>query len=233
MNQSVCFLGDSIEKGVAFDTNRGRYALLRDCFANRVAQGWNLGVRNLSRFGSTVSEGLLRFEKQKESLEDCGTVIMDFGGNDSDFHWQQISEAPQDHHEPGTPLPVFLETYCRLIDQVRESGKEPVLLNLPPVEHRLYFDWISQGLNGANILRWLGGSTAFIYRWHERYSIGVHKIAQLTQTKLIDIRSAFLERRDYGTLLCADGIHPNAQGHALIADTILAGMESGKYVYNG
>ena len=40
--------------------------------------------------------------------------------------------------------------------------------------------------------------------------------AQDCGVPLIDVRDAFLSERRYGELLCADGIHPNAGGHALI-----------------
>ena len=69
-------------------------------------------------------------------------------------------------------------------------------------------------------MRWLGGSSEFIYRWHERYSIAVQSVAKKANVTLLDVRSAFLERRDYTRFLCDDGIHPNAQGHALIADVM-------------
>ena len=217
---NICFLGDSITKGVALDADRGRYTILKDCFANTAAKYWSMGVKNLSKFGSTVTDGLHRFRKQKDDLVDCQTVIMDFGGNDSDFNWSAISETPDAQHDPKTGLDVFEDTYMELIKAVREEGKKPVLMNLPPVDHKKYFSWISRGLNGENILRWLGGSSEYIYRWHERYSIAVQSVAKKANVKLLDVRSAFLERRDYTWFLCEDGIHHNAQGHALIADVM-------------
>lgn len=221
MSQTVCLLGDSIAKGVMFDPVKNRYVSIKENFANMIAEHWNISVKNLSKFGSTVSDGLHRFQKQSPELDDCQNVILEFGGNDSDFIWSEISEQPDIHHDPKTVLSVFTQKYTQLIETVRQSGKRPVLLNLPPVDHKRYFAWISRELNADNILKWLGGSSEFIYRWHEQYNVAVHKIAKSTNTKLIDIRSAFLERRDYASLLSTDGIHPNAEGHALIAQTII------------
>lgn len=221
MEQSICILGDSIAKGVVFDTTKNRYTITKNSFANRIANRWDVSVKNLSKFGSTVTDGVHRFLKQKDELEDCQTVFMNFGGNDSDFNWSAISETPDAQHDPKTGLDVFEDTYMELIEAVREEGKKPVLMNLPPVDHKRYFSWISRELNGENILKWLGGSSEFIYRWHEQYNIAVHKIARHTDVKLLDIRSAFLERRDYCDLLSADGIHPNEDGHDLIAEQIL------------
>ena len=57
-----------------------------------------------------------------------------------------------------------------------------------------------------------------IERFQELYSLQIAKVALETQTRLIDIRSGFLKRKDCSSLLCKDGIHPNEQGHALILE---------------
>ena len=221
MPQNICILGDSIAKGVIFDAQRNRYAIAKENLGKQIARVLGCSVTNLSKFGRTVADGLTRFEKQKDALQDCKTVLMNFGGNDSDFLWQEVSAAPDKLHKPKTPVDVFEYTYLKLIERVKESGKTPILLNLPPVDHTRYFAWISRELNADNILKWLGGTSEFIYRWHEQYSIAVQKIAQSASVKLIDIRSAFLERRNYCDYLSADGIHPNEQGHSMISQIIL------------
>ena len=220
MEENICILGDSIAKGVVFDAQRNRYTIANNNLGKQLAEMYDCSVTNLSKFGNTVTDGLARFEKQKDSLAECKTVIMNFGGNDSDFSWQEISAAPDELHQPKTPIDIFEQTYLKLIERVRKCGFTPVLLNLPPVDHTRYFAWISRELNADNILKWLGGTSAFIYRWHEQYSVAVHKIAQAANVKLIDNRSAFLQRRDYSCFLSDDGIHPNEEGYALIAEAV-------------
>lgn len=221
MEAKLLFLGDSILKGAVYDQSKGRYFLLKDSAASLVARAKGLQEQNLSRFGATVEQGLQRLEKDPSVLEDCRQVILDFGGNDSDFCWEKIARDPSSRQDCRVPLERFYSLYSQLLRLLRQQGKIPVVLNLPPVDHRRYFAWISRGLNGQNILSWLGGSSEFIYRWHEQFSLAVHQIARQAQVPLIDVRSAFLVCRDYSGLLCADGIHPNAQGHALLAKTIL------------
>lgn len=221
MNQEICILGDSIAKGVILDTQRNRYAIAKECLGKQIGQVFGCSVTNLSKFGSTVADGLARFEKQKDALQACKTVLMNFGGNDSDFLWQEISAAPDELHESKTSIDIFEQTYLKLIERVKESEKTPILLNLPPVDHTRYFAWISWELNADNILKWLGGTSEFIYRWHEQYNVAVHKIAQTANVKLIDIRSAFLERRDYCNYLSDDGIHPNEQGYSMLSQILL------------
>jgi len=220
MEQGICILGDSIAKGVLFDAQRNRYAIAKENIGKQITQVIGNSVTDLSKFGCTVTDGLARFEKQKEALQDCRTVLMNFGGNDSDFLWQEISAAPDELHQPKTPIDIFEQTYLKLIERVRKCGSTPVLLNLPPVDHTRYFAWISRELNADNILKWLGGTSAFIYRWHEQYNVAVHKIAQTANVKLIDNRSAFLQRRDHSCFLSDDGIHPNEEGYALIAEAV-------------
>jgi lysophospholipase L1-like esterase len=43
----------------------------------------------------------------------------------------------------------------------------------------------------------------------------------VTKNRLIEIRSAFLQKEDYTKLICLDGIHPNKEGHKVIAEKIL------------
>ncbi|OLA61120.1 MAG: hypothetical protein BHW37_01125 [Firmicutes bacterium CAG:272_52_7] len=43
---------------------------------------------------------------------------------------------------------------------------------------------------------------------------------------MIDIRSAFLVKRDYSDYLCEDGIHPNERGHKLIKDTLVDAIKA-------
>lgn len=220
MEENICILGDSIAKGVVFDAQRNRYTIANNNLGKQLAEMYDCSVTNLSKFGNTVTDGLARFEKQKDSLAECKTVIMNFGGNDSDFSWQEISAAPDELHQPKTPIDVFEQTYLKLIERVRKCGLTPILLNLPPVDHTKYFAWISRELNADNILKWLDGSSEFIYRWHEQYNVAVYKIAQTANVKLIDNRSAFLQRRDYSCFLSDDGIHPNEEGYALIAEAV-------------
>ncbi len=66
----------------------------------------------------------------------------------------------------------------------------------------------------------LGGDVYRINRWHESYIMAVCCVASEQHAPLLDIRSAFLMRRDCFSLLCEDGIHPNEKGHALISSVL-------------
>jgi lysophospholipase L1-like esterase len=98
----------------------------------------------------------------------------------------------------------------------------PVLVSLPPLDAEKYFQWISKNSDQAqkNILKYIGNISR-IYSWHEQYNAAILRVAEETKTRLIDIRSSFLQTEDYTKLICLDGIHPNKEGHKVIADKIL------------
>ncbi len=219
---SVCIFGDSVAKGVVFDQVRQRYALLKNGFVNLACAALRLSPKNYSKFGCTVTKGAEMLGAHAAELAQYDWTLLEFGGNDSDFDWAGIAAEPDAPHQPKTPPAEFAAQYGGMIETVLANGGTPVLLNLPPVEPQRFFDWVSRGLNAENILHWLGGRVDYIYRWHESYSMEISRLAQRYNLPLIDIRTAFLQRHRYEELLCADGMHPNEQGHALISDEIQA-----------
>lgn len=229
MTEQIYIFGDSLAKGVVFDQVRQRYALLKESFVNLWCSHLGAAHKNYSKFGCTIDKGAQTVQVHRQELADADCVLLEFGGNDSDFDWGEVAAHPEAAHEPKTPLPEFSRQYSRLIEEVRGNAGNPVLLNLPPIDPQRYFAWISRDLDASAILRWLGGSEFYIYRWHEMYSVEIGKIAQMHSVPMIDIRSAFLARRDYASLLCEDGIHPNEAGHRLISETIAAAVEGGHF----
>lgn len=215
--QTIGVWGDSVMKGVIYDERRGKYALLPENGADRASRKLGLTLFNRSRMGCTVTKGLSLLKKDLQHAQTgCDAALIEFGGNDCDYDWEQVALAPDAEHQPKTPLPQFVASLREMIQLVRQKGMEPVLMTLPPIHAQRYFDFFTRtGLSGENILHWLG-DVQHIYRWHERYSLAVSRVAQECGCPLADVRDAFLAERDYGDLLCADGIHPNAKGHALI-----------------
>ncbi|HBG75548.1 MAG TPA: hypothetical protein DDW86_01150 [Clostridiales bacterium] len=220
MLNSICIFGDSVAKGVVLNSDAGRYALLKDSFANRIAAEKKIAIRNFSRFGSTVSKGLEMLERHRSELKDYDHVVLEFGGNDCDYKWPEIAADPDAEHQPNTPPDAFTEQYAKMICEVRNAGSQPVLLSLPPIDAPRYFAWFSRGINQKNILSWLHNDVEHIYRWHEMYNLEIAHLAGRMNVPLIDITSPFLKRRDYQSMICSDGIHPNEHGHELISHII-------------
>jgi len=218
--QEVCIFGDSISKGIIYNTERKRYTPLSDCFAALLEKTNNLSIKNYSIFGCTIEKGLSIIHKHFKELDKTDCIALEFGGNDCDYDWQKISDDPSHEHFPNTTVTAFKETYTKIIDDLKTLNKKMVILNLPPLDADKYFNWISKNRNAENIKNWLGGNPQYIYRWHEMYSNLVCEIASASNIKMIDIRSAFLKLRNYSDYLCEDGIHPNAKGHLLISKAV-------------
>ncbi|MCI1965166.1 MAG: SGNH/GDSL hydrolase family protein [Oscillospiraceae bacterium] len=224
MNLSVCVFGDSVSKGVVFDSVLKKYTLLRDCFANLIKSSFPVIIKNYSKFGCTITKGMEMLCRHQNELSGYDYTVLEFGGNDCDYNWAEVSSEPEQNHNPKTPVYVFEQKYEELIARIKQCGSHPVLLTLPPIDAKRYFAWISKGLNPRAILNWLG-DIDHIYRWHERYNLAVCQVARECQVPLIDISSAFLETHQYQSLLCEDGIHPNEEGHRLISNVIGSTIE--------
>lgn len=219
MIQSICVFGDSVSKGVVFDSVQKKYTLLKNSFANLLVRTTHISVNNFSKFGCTVTKGSEVLKKHQEELHQYDYTVLEFGGNDCDFDWAAVAASPDGLHRSKTPVSDFEESYSGLIETVKKSGGTPVLLSLPPIDAKRYFAWISRGLNAENILHFLG-DIEYIYRWHEMYNLAVYRLALAHHVPLIDISSAFLQTENYQRLICEDGIHPNENGHSLISETI-------------
>jgi lysophospholipase L1-like esterase len=218
MMNSICIFGDSIARGVVFDAVKKKYSILKDSFANRLGRE-GVRVMNHARFGCTVTEGMNILLRSREALGACDLTLLEFGGNDCDYNWNEVSRDPARKHDCKTPIAAFSERYRALIDTIRASGGRPMLLTLPPVDEHRYFAWISRGLNADNIIGFLG-SVRTIFTWQETYSGIVRALAEAKDVPLIDVRAAFLALRDYRGGLCEDGIHPNETGHRLIFESL-------------
>lgn len=213
--------GDSVLRGVVLENNK--YKFSKECFVNLITAELGAEIKNKAKFGSTVTVGEQMIERNIDKIKEGNSpyVVTEFGGNDCDFDWKAIAEAPDMPHLPKTDIKAFAEGYTRILNRIKELGKRPVMLSLPPIDSERFFSTVSEGLSKENILKFLGGNKRHISDWHERYNLETFKIAAANNVPIIDITSKFFECSNYSDYLCDDGIHPNEKGHRLIADTIL------------
>ncbi len=220
--KSVGIWGDSVMKGVVFDPYKGKYTLLEEeeNGVQRASRLLGLSLKNRARMGCTVTKGLTILKKDLQAPANCDVALLEFGGNDCDYNWEEVAADPDRDHQPHTALPLFVSQLRDMISLVRQKGMVPCLVTLPPIHAQRYFDFFTRnGLSKERILRWLG-DVQHIYRWHERYNMAVMQVARECNCLLADVRDAFLARRSYGDLLCADGIHPNAAGHRVMEQVL-------------
>ena len=220
----VAALGDSVTKGVIL-TETNKYSLTEHSYLDIVSRELDLQISNYGRFGSTVDTGDTMLRRHSDEIAGSEYTFIEYGGNDCDFDWIKIADSPMEDYAPKTRLEDFRKRFITLINKVRELGSKPIILSLPPILSAPYFAFFSRSMSQEqkeNVITWLGGSTDIISRWHESYNRTLFMIAKETQTPIIDITTPFdTFRGDISSLYCADGIHPNAKGHRMIAATIV------------
>ena len=216
----ISVFGDSVMQGVIRENNA--YKISKNRFSNICEEVLGVTIENKAKFGSTISVGEQIIEKNLDLISNTNSkyVVLEFGGNDSDYNWSEISDDPDKEYNPKSTIDSFVRIYTKLINEIKKLGKIPTLLSLPPIDAQKYFARITQKLNAANILKWMKGNIQFLTNWHERYNIEVFKLALTNAVPIVDITSKFLENKNYSELLCDDGIHPNEAGHRVIAEAI-------------
>ena len=229
---TILAFGDSILKGVVYEN--GSYRISGASFPKLCEKALNITIDNKAKFGSTISKGETIVNRNIQAIHSASGkyVLLEFGGNDCDFNWKEISDHPDRGHPPANTIVNFRTTYIRMIRAIKSTGKMPVLLSLPPVDPSRYFEHISRNRSKDNIRRWLQNDIQFIANWHEIYNIEIIMLGQTCQIPVIDITSVFLERKNYTTCLCSDGIHPNVEGHKLIADMLLSYVSSHRITFS-
>ncbi len=223
--ESILVMGDSVAKGVVFHPEKKRYIFSKDGFIRRLGALLKANVHDLSKFGTTSEHGQkLLCEKLGDLNPDL--VLIEYGGNDCDYNWDEVAQNPAAEHLPNTAVSAFAENILRMVNSLKSLNKIPVLMNLPPLNAQSYFKWFTKNDAGraGNILKWLHDISK-IYWWQEKYSYTIEKIAHATGAHLINVRNAFLKQKHYESLICDDGIHPNEKGQSLIEKTFVDYIE--------
>ena len=226
---SISIMGDSILRGVVLNNNTKKYSISNTINMDSIAQMYSIEVTNLSRFGCTVDRGYEYVSRFLQKGNRTDALMLELGGNDSDFNWADIATNPDAEHSPKTPLDKFTEIYRNIIKLLRDHKILPVITTLPPVCPERYLDWVCRdGLDRDAILHWLGGSPNTIYRYQENYSRAIEGLAAESGSVCVDLRGAFLANRRIDGLYCEDGIHPNEAGQLIIRKTLISTLEKHK-----
>jgi len=219
MSTAISIWGDSIMRGVIFDPVKKRYTFLRDSAVELFSRRFSVPITNHSRFGCTATRAFSPLVKSLDPEGPSGLVLLEFGGNDCDYNWKEVSRDPLKKHESNTPIDKFEESMRGMIRAIRAAGSRPVTMSLPPIHAERYFEVISSlaEVVPSRIMEFLHDKQV-IYRRQELYSSLVYRIAKEMDVPLVDVRTSFLERDRLGDYLCMDGIHPNEKGQALIQE---------------
>ena len=215
MNEIYLF-GDSVSQGFILD-DQGRYHVSRTgCIRLLKRRGYP--IRSYAVHGYTVLQGLKTFRGMP--IEPGSFCVIQFGGNDCDLDWDAVSEDPDSYHEGRVSLTEFRENLTSFVREARLRKLEPVLITPLALMSNRYFRWVSRERDADRILHYLRDDPESISRWQERYANVVREVSASEGCLLRDVRSWMLNRLEYPSLICEDGIHPNEAGHMLLADII-------------
>ena len=224
----ITALGDSIIKGVVVhsdgSTGLRQYRVSSKTIIDYCAQLLHTEGMNLGRFGCTAPVGERVAERNMDKLRASKIVLIEYGGNDSDYDWKAIATNPHGCFAPRTELDAFKEAYKHIITCVLEAGAMPVVLSLPPMDAAMYFDFFTKGWDSqriTNVKQWLGDSMAKMHEGHALYNRTTRQIAAELGVQFIDIATPFMAQSDWQHYLCEDGIHPTEAGQARIAEEIV------------
>lgn len=211
--------GDSILKAVLYEN--GKYRMNMEPEREFSAES-GIQIHNYARFGCTIRKAIRWIRRDcEESGKPEDSVVLEFGGNDCDYDWARISQNPDLRIQCKTPPEEFAALYREALALIRQSGRRPVAMTLPPIHSLRYLNFVCKnGLLKENLLRWLGDAGA-IGRRQRLYSELALQVAREEQAEVIDLRAAFpQDETALAELLCEDGIHPNQKGQARILNEI-------------
>ncbi len=155
----------------------------------------------------TTKDALQRIDKDVLDDKDSAAVIILFGNNDCRL---------QGIDKPVVSLFEYEDNLSRIIARIKSNKKIPILSNLQPIDSLIFH----KTLPG---MKKLMASINSPKEWQREYSLACGKVAARENIRLADIMT-LLEERGNG-VLAADGLHPNDEGHRLIAQKFLEVLE--------
>lgn len=218
----ICF-GDSVTRGITF--LNGRFKIIRNNYPALLQKG--LGekdvVINKGVFNDNSDCLLKRLDEDVLDLHP-DLVLINIGGNDCNFRWDQVARLPEEEHIPVVPLNRYLNNIKLITEKISSSGSMPVLLSLLPLDPVRYYQALMTHYS-QNIGHWIsccGG----IEHWHGMYNRSLKELADKLHVTLFDLRTAFKKKGDLSELINEDGLHPTATGYQAMAEILLSVLPS-------
>ena len=221
LNMTV--FGDSIGKGVV--TDNGKIEIIKNNVVELLERSNFIKIDNRSIFGQSLKRisqrGIIDKYIDGLNLDKQNVVVLELGGNDSDFNWKKVAENPWFDHLPQTPIEEFSCLYSSVVDKLLSAGVKVVACTIVPIDSGRFFNnFIGGQTDKQRVLEFFKGDYNIIHRHQETFNNEIIKIAYKKGLRLIDLRKKFLTTHVFDDLMCLDGIHPNEKGHAEIFSAV-------------
>lgn len=151
-------------------------------------------------------------------------VIFAVGGNDADLDWKRFIISQGRVVRTLVSVEKLRGNLLKLIDIARSRGVEPILTYF--VSHYLPIrgEYLSR-LSGMDVSKWIvqGGGDVVSERMLQEYWKMISDLS--AQQNVLTVRKGqMLRSGDPATVLAADGIHPTAGGHRIIARAMISAL---------
>ncbi len=216
MRQIIC-LGDSVTRGISFV--RGRMRIMKENYP-ALLQGsvgsWAV-VLNRGVFNDN-SDGLVERLSSDVLAAHPDIVLIEIGGNDCNFHWDEVAKRPDETHESIVPLERYVDNIRALAARIREGGAQPVFMNILPLDPVRYYRHIYSAY-GKSIAHWIALCGGIAY-WHDMYNQNLVRLLSSMGVKMIQVREEFEQSGNPAELISDDGIHPTVSGYRLMSQVV-------------
>ncbi|MCF0241967.1 MAG: SGNH/GDSL hydrolase family protein [Treponema sp.] len=217
--KTIAVFGDSILKGAVTGLSDHLFDVLEENSLSIAQKKLGFELHNDSVFGSIITKSQKRLNKFFEKGGKADIVIIESGGNDSDYDWSLVSQNPDNPEiSPKVPLNDYIRILNEMVQTVKTNGALPVIMTMPSLVADRWFTHICRGQNESNIKKFLGECPPDkLGKFHEMYNLNLMEYCITNNIFMVDMRKAFLETPDYRKLMCLDGIHPNQKGYEFMA----------------
>ena len=153
-------------------------------------------------------------------------VLLILGGNDADMNWRRFIMTSGRAARSNVQPVEFGNNLAAMVDLVRQHGPLPIITDVA------YHDLTTRGTYLSNLLNLDVTAMLLAHNIHERsdrelplFWDQIERVAQTKQVPLVRFGRRLYDARPQ-RVMGVDGMHPNAFAHRLIAEEVLAVLQT-------
>lgn len=219
--KSVIVWGDSILKGIISTEDLTQIRPSEINALQMAGEKLAIEINNKSIYGAHIIKLQSTQTKNLNKGLTADIALIESGTNDCDYEWNDVCTKPFSEITQKVPLADFKRIASEMVDTSRENKITPVLVTAPDLAIPYWKEYITRGLDKEKIAQFIGHDPYVLLRNQEEYMEALRQIAKEKNVQLIDMRVEFRKTSDPMSLMCKDGVHPNIEGHKLMADVFV------------
>lgn len=219
--KSVIVWGDSILKGIISSEDLTQIRPSEINALQMAGEKLAIEINNKSIYGAHIIKLQSTQTKNLNKGLTADIALIESGTNDCDYEWNDVCTKPFSEITQKVPLADFKRIASEMVDTSRENKITPVLVTAPDLAIPYWKEYITRDLDKEKIAQFIGHDPYVLLRNQEEYMEALRQIAKEKNVQLIDMRVEFRKTSDPMSLMCKDGVHPNIEGHKLMADVFV------------